>query len=497
MMKLSRFFKLLCVVLLVFVIVFFQKQHIKHKDLHITSRILNRPWPSYHVPKIWPPYSSPSVYPKSPSVQIPESPPPDYLENPYKLRVFNVLDFGALGNGVKDDTEAFKDTWNAVCQAEIGTAVMFLVPNNLSFLIQPIVFEGPCKSRLVFQIEGTLMPPDGPDQWPPNTKRQDWLLFKEVHRMLMQGNGLLNGRGEKWWDLPCKPHKNYMPADDINFVSMLEQGGKGSCDSPSIIRFSKGSDLFVRGLRLENSPKIHIRFDSCEHVSVESISIISPEDSPNTDGIHIEDTTNAEIHHSTISTGDDCVSIGTGCYNVDISYMTCGPSHGISIGSLGEGNSQACVTNITVSDSIIKNSDNGVRIKTWQGGSGMVSKVTFKDIHMDIVLNPIIINQFYCLKKQCSNQTSAVLIDSVQFSNIMGTYDSRKPPIHLACSDSLPCKNLTLSGIHLLPAQGGTHLDPFCSQAFGTKDAFSTPRVPCLMTGYPKGLENEVDRSCF
>lgn len=154
-----------------------------------------------------------------------------------------------------------------------------------------------------------------------------------------------------------------------------------------IIRFSKGSDLFVRGLRLENSPKIHIRFDSCEHVSVESISIISPEDSPNTDGIHIEDTTNAEIHHSTISTGnylqlahfltlkkkirlnynlvdsaflcvyitptclsyrrivqlfegsffstsisyagDDCVSIGTGCYNVDINYMTCGPSHGI------------------------------------------------------------------------------------------------------------------------------------------------------------------------
>lgn len=151
-MKLSRFFTLLFVVLLVFVIVFFQKRHIKHKDLHITSRILNWPWPSYHVRKIWPPYSSPSVYPKSPSVQIPESPPPDYLENPYKLRVFNVLDFGAQGNGVKDDTEAFKDTWNAVCQAEISTAAMFLVPNNLSFLIQPIVFEGPCKSRLVFQV---------------------------------------------------------------------------------------------------------------------------------------------------------------------------------------------------------------------------------------------------------------------------------------------------------------------------------------------------------
>lgn len=57
------------------------------------------------------------------------------------------------------------------------------------------------------QIDGTLMPPDGQKQWPPNTNKQDWLLFKGVHGMLMQGTGLINGRGEKWWDLPRKPHK--------------------------------------------------------------------------------------------------------------------------------------------------------------------------------------------------------------------------------------------------------------------------------------------------
>jgi hypothetical protein len=25
--------------------------------------------------------------------------------------------------------------------------------------------------------------------------------------MSLEGSGLIDGRGQKWWDLPCKPHK--------------------------------------------------------------------------------------------------------------------------------------------------------------------------------------------------------------------------------------------------------------------------------------------------
>lgn len=65
-------------------------------------------------------------------------------------------------------------------------------------------------------------------------------------------------------------------------------------------------------------------------------------------------------------TGDDCVSIQTGCSGVNIQNVDCGPGHGISIGSLGKDNTKACVSNITVSDTKIHDTLTGVRIKTWQ-----------------------------------------------------------------------------------------------------------------------------------
>lgn len=57
------------------------------------------------------------------------------------------------------------------------------------------------------KIEGSVMPPDGPDSWPKYYSKRQWLVFYRINGMAMQGGGLIDGRGEKWWDLPCKPHK--------------------------------------------------------------------------------------------------------------------------------------------------------------------------------------------------------------------------------------------------------------------------------------------------
>ncbi|XP_050266215.1 polygalacturonase At1g48100 [Quercus robur] len=396
--------------------------------------------------------------------------------------LFNVRNFGAVGDGVADDTEAFKMAWDTACQSD---SAVILVPNGFSFMIQSTIFTGPCQGGLVFQIDGTLMPPDGPDSWPKNSSRRQWLVFYKINEMSLQGSGLIDGRGEKWWNLPCKPHKG------INGTTVA-----GPCDSPIAMRFFMSSNLSVKGLKIKNGPKFHFRFDNCRNVHVESIYITAPASSPNTDGIHIENTNDVRIYNSVISNGDDCVSIGSGCYDVDIRNITCGPGHGISIGSLGNYNSHACVSNVTVRDSVIKVSDNGVRIKTWQGGSGAVSGVTFSNIHMDNVRNPIIVDQFYCLTKACTNQTSAVFVSDILYKNIKGTYDVRNRPMRFACSDSVPCTNLTLSDVELLPAQGDIVLDPLCWNAYGDLQTLTIPPVSCLLEGNPQPILTKDIESC-
>ncbi|KAJ4783424.1 Pectin lyase-like superfamily protein [Rhynchospora pubera] len=415
----------------------------------------------------------------SPGAPIPTPAPTG--ANSYSL--FDVLTYGAVGNGVSDDTEAFKTAWDSACQ-EMNPS-MISVPKGYSFLIKSTIFAGPCQNIIIFQVDGTIVAPSEPDLWPVNSRR-NWLIFYKADGLTLRGGGLIDGRGEKWWDLPCKPHK-----------AKNGSASRGPCDSPVALRFFSSSNVTVDGLKVQDSPQFHFRFDQCRYVTVSSLQIRSPAFSPNTDGIHVEGSENVLIHNSVISNGDDCVSIGAGSLNIHIENVTCGPGHGISIGSLGKQNSRACVTNVTVRNAVIRHSDNGVRIKTWQGGSGSVSAVTFDNIHMDTVRNPIIIDQYYCLSKSCQNQTSNLFVSGVSYRNIKGTYDVRNPPVHFGCSDSVPCTNITVSEVELLPATGQIISDPFCWNVYGMAQTMTIPPLLCLQEGLPRSIMDIDSNKCY
>lgn len=122
----------------------------------------------------------------------------------------------------------------------------------------------------------------------------------------------------------------------------------------------------LSGITIQNSPMFHVFLDTCQRVTIFNLTVRSPKDSPNTDGIHLTNTQHVEISNCPIAVGDDCISILTGVSDVKIHNVHCGPGHGYSIGGLGKNKEHAVVHDISIYDSSVFNSLTGVRIKTWQ-----------------------------------------------------------------------------------------------------------------------------------
>lgn len=95
------------------------------------------------------------------------------------------------------------------------------------------------------------------------------------------------------------------------------------------IRFMDSYNVKIIGVLSLNSQLFHIVINRCNNVKIEDARIIAPGDSPNTDGIHIQKSTDIEVRNASIKTGDDCISIGPGTKNLMVDGITCGPGHGI------------------------------------------------------------------------------------------------------------------------------------------------------------------------
>ncbi|KAF7807657.1 polygalacturonase-like [Senna tora] len=157
------------------------------------------------------------------------------------------------------------------------------------------------------------------------------------------------------------------------------------------------------------------------------------------------------IIDSFISTSGDCISLGDGSRKINVLRVTCGSRHRISVGSLGKFTYEEPVEGFTVKNCTFRNTDNGVRLKTWPGAPGTttVSDLHYEDIIMVNMSNPILIEQEYCPYNQCPKETpSKIKISKVTFENIKAT-SATPDGVKLICSSGVPCEDAKLSGIDL------------------------------------------------
>src|ERR1044072_6285570 len=68
----------------------------------------------------------------------------------------NVVSFGAKPDGKFDSTRSFLSAWFSACTSR-EPATIYVPQGN--FLVKQVTFQGPCKNKVEFRIDGTIVAP--------------------------------------------------------------------------------------------------------------------------------------------------------------------------------------------------------------------------------------------------------------------------------------------------------------------------------------------------
>ncbi|WZY98030.1 hypothetical protein YC2023_070359 [Brassica napus] len=290
-------------------------------------------------------------------------------------KIFDVRKYGAKGDGKTDNVNAFIKAWEDAC-AHSGRNQIY-IPRK-KFYMSAVMFKGPCKGKTMFFNNGLLLAP----LHPKHIKQDAWINFQYVDNLVVTGHGTIDGQGSRSWSSTNFDMNRRLPANmAFDFV-----------------RKSR-----INGLISLNSKSEHLNFFCVDHFNISHVNVTAPRNSPNTDGIKIGMSSNVKIRDSHIGSGDDCIAILSGNTNFDIHNITCGPGHGISVGSLGKHKEEKNVEDITVRDTVFNGTSDGIRFKTWECSVAeiTVSGFLYENIKMVDVRHPINIDQKYCPYPPC------------------------------------------------------------------------------------------------
>jgi len=172
-----------------------------------------------------------------------------------------------------------------------------------------------------------------------------------------------------------------------------EQGEK----KPRFFRVQNVKDSHISSLNVFNMPQHGFSINGCHDVTFDKITINNtagdksahnPQNfGKNTDGFGVSSSSKITISNALVHNQDDCLALNSG---TGITFIggTCIGSHGISIGSVRNGD---VVSGVRVSNSVIKDAQNAIRIKTYATHTGSVTDVSYKNITLQGTIDKAIV----------------------------------------------------------------------------------------------------------
>ena len=346
-----------------------------------------------------------------------------------------LTDFGAVGDGVALNTDAFA---KAIASLEKQGGGRLVVPAGI-WRTGPIEL----KSRIELFVDKDAIVVFDPDQdlYPIIDTNFEGLDVRRclsplhatgAHDVAITGGGVFDGSGEFWREVKRRKVSDDQWKEILKRGGLLSEDGKvwypdegyakarataGSLNYPDpsldeleiktflrpvLLSFRECERVLIEDCTFQNSPCWNLHPLWCKDVVIKDITVRNPHYSANGDGIDIEACENVILVGSSFDVGDDAICIKAGkdadgrrharkCRNLIIA--DCTVYHGgFVVGSEMSGG----VENVHVTGCRFIGTDVGLRFKSTRGRGGVVKDIWCDHIYMkDIVTYGVVFNLYY------------------------------------------------------------------------------------------------------
>ncbi len=289
--------------------------------------------------------------------------------------VYNIIDFGATGDGMTLDTQAVQAAIDACNKGQGGTV---LVPAGV-FVIGTVELKSnvtlhiAAKGKLLGSADGKQYHAADAIPLRGDSTLGDGnvgLIFAvDAENVTIEGNGTIDGQGAQF----RSPTRGVPPPS-----------GRGGADRPYHLLFHRCRNLRVRDITLVASAFHSIRVIQSHYVWMDGLHIHNRVNG-NNDGFHFISSEYVHVTNCDVQTQDDACALFGSCRFVTVADSTF--STRWSVFRFGGGNPE----NVTISNCTIYQTY-GCPIKLHFGPESRVQNIMFSNLVLQDVTGPISIN---------------------------------------------------------------------------------------------------------
>jgi polygalacturonase len=331
---------------------------------------------------------------------------------------FDILEYGAVGDGAGNNTGAFNAAAMACRDAGGGTVLV----RHGDYVTGTVVLH----SNTTLRVEGGAIlrgSRDMADYGPPHL-----IYAEDAENVILEGPGLITGEGVSFRH-PAIDRTSAHPSrigleETVRTHFASKQIHIGARPFPMIL-FDRCRNVDVRNIRIEDAPAWALGLKNCDNANIAGVRIRSDYSGENTDGLDLSGCRNVRVSGCDIRTGDDAIVIknpydavhGRTSRNIVITGCTLlSSTNAFKIGT----ETWHDIEDIHISGCILYCRDywpatlTGVSVECVDGGA--VRNISVSDIVMRDVMTPF----FVRLGNRGRDRTEKIpgSLEHVSFSNI-------------------------------------------------------------------------------